>query len=147
GPFCPKDCAVPLKSEVSDVTQLSTTEFNHATPSVAHFTLPGSEYQLEVQAHAPGVYRLRCGLSKHLNPEKIRPREQERNELLLARDMPVGELTVSSLLGTDTPVWRVHQGDLTLKICQSPFAMALYQQDECLFKTGPDMPLTALTVD
>lgn len=138
---------MPLKSEVSDVTQLSTIEFNHATPSVAHFTLPGSEYQLEVHAHAPGVYRLRCGLSKHLNPEKIRPREQERNELLLARDTPVGELTVSSQLGTSTPVWRVHQGDLTLTICQSPFAMALYQDDQCLFETVADTPLAALTVE
>lgn len=126
---------MPPKSDFAHVTQLCAVVFDDATPPAAEFSVTDSNLRIQVQAHAPGVYRLRCGSADALSPAKPRARDQVHTDMLLARQEPVGELAVSSVLGADTPAWRLGQGEVSLEIGQSPLHIALYRGDDCLVRT------------
>src|SRR5690606_40047498 len=87
------------------------------------------------EAHAPGVYRLRCGSASALNPEKPSARARAHAEMLLARQEPVGELAVSSIAEPPGIGWRFQQGDTTLEITQSPLQLAVYRGEDCILTT------------
>ena len=84
-----------------------------STPSCVEWTLHANAWRLKIEAHAPGVYRLRCGPSGWLAPAKPSPRAQRHAALLLAREEAVGELDVSS---PGPGCWRLTQGETALQI-------------------------------
>lgn len=132
---------MPLKSDLAHVTQLDSVVFDDATSPSAVFSVADTGLHLDVQAHAPGVYRLRCGTPEALTPAKLRARDQVHADMLLARHEPVGELLVSSRLGADSPAWRLGQGDISLEITKAPLQIALYRDERCILKTAADRAL------
>src|SRR5690606_38886066 len=129
-----KDCAVPPKSELAHVTQLDSLQFLTAKSTRAVFAFEGSELQLEIEATAPGVFRLRCAPASVLNNDKPSSRAKAHAEMLLARQEPVSELAVSSVPGKQG--WRLEQGDVALEIAIDPLQVSLYRADQCLLRTG-----------
>src|SRR5690606_32141467 len=91
--------------------------------------------QLQIEAHAPGVYRLRCASAGALNPEKRSARARAHAEMLLARQESVGELAVSSIAEPPGRRCRIQQGDTTLEITQSPLQLAVYRGEDCILTT------------
>ncbi|HLR13495.1 MAG TPA: glycoside hydrolase family 31 protein [Burkholderiaceae bacterium] len=128
------------------MTQLVSAVFEEATPSVAQFTFTDTTLRMEVQAHAPGVFRLRFGTTAALHPEKVRPRDQRHADALLARPDPVGEFLISSALD-QKGCWRLGQGDVTLQITSAPFQLRLYRDDHCFLQTVPDAGLGLAELD
>jgi len=125
---------VPPKSELAHVTQLDSLQFLTAKSTHAVFAFQDSELQLEIEATAPGVYRLRCAPASVLNNDKPSARARAHAEMLLARQEPVSELAVSSVPGKQG--WRLEQGDLTLEIAVAPLQIGLYRGDQCLLRTA-----------
>ncbi len=132
---------MPPKSDIIDVTHLDAAVFDDATSSVADFILPDTALTLQIQAHAPGVYRIRCGTPDALTPAKPKARDQRHADILLSRHDAVGELLISSVLGTSTPQWGLAQGDVTLQVTQSPFQLTLYRNGQQLMQTMPEQAL------
>ena len=132
---------MPPKSDFAHVTQLITLNFLTSKSTRAEFAFDDAELLLQVEAHAPGVYRVRCGASELLKQEKLTPRVQARADMLLARHEPVGELTVCSSLEPAERSWRVEQGDMILELQHSPLRLALYRDGELLFQTQEDATL------
>src|SRR5690606_10986507 len=126
GPW-PEDCAVPHDSDQVTVTSLTHLEFTHASSVRAEFALPDARLALYVEAHAPGVYRIRFAPPDVLTAREEKPtmRQKAHAEMLLARDEPVGELITSSMLGATG--WRLEQGDIALEITTQPMRFALYR--------------------
>src|SRR3546814_1525854 len=90
----PEDCAVPPKSDLAHVTQLVALNFLASKSTRADFAVDQTGLQLQIEAHAPGVYRLRCAPASVLNNEKPSARARVHAEMLLARQEPVGELEI-----------------------------------------------------
>src|SRR5690606_16658875 len=128
----PEDCAVPPKSDLAHLTQLVTPDFITSKSTRAEFAFEESGLQLHVEAHAPGVYRLRCAPPEVLQNEKPGARAKAHSEMLLARQEPVGELMTSSIADSAGQGWRLEQGDTVLTISRSPMQWALYRGEECL---------------
>lgn len=126
---------MPSKFDFAHVTQLTTLDFTDAQPPAAEFTAADSDFRVLIEAHAPNVYRLRWGTDEALRPAKPRARDEVHAEMLLARQEPVGDLLVSSALCTDTPCWRLAQGEVVLEISSSPLQFALYRGDHCLLRS------------
>lgn len=133
---CPGDCAVPLKSNLVHVTQIEALGFLSSKSTRADFSVDGTDLQLIVEAHAPGVYRLRCGSAEVLNNEKPSARERAHTEMLLAREEAVGELAVSSNTDPFSTGWRLEQGDVVLELSHSPMRIALYRNDVCVLRSS-----------
>src|SRR3546814_9915651 len=91
----PEDCAVPPKSDLAHVTQLVTLDFLTSKSTRADFVFDDPGLLLQIEAHAPGVYRLRCGKADVLQNEKPGLRAKAHAEMLLARQEAVSELAVS----------------------------------------------------
>ncbi|NYT69085.1 glycoside hydrolase family 31 protein [Pusillimonas noertemannii] len=125
---------MPPKSELAHVTQLDSLQFLTAKSTHAVFAFEDSELQLEIEATAPGVYRLRCAPASVLNNDKPSARARAHAEMLLARQEPVSELAVSSIPGKQG--WRLEQGDIALEIAVAPLQIGLYRGQECLARTG-----------
>lgn len=125
---------MPPKSELVNVTQLDSLQFLTAKSTRAVFAVDDSELQLEIEATAPGVYRLRCALDAVLNLDKPPARARAHAEMLLARQEPIGELAVSSVPGKQG--WRLEQGDIALEVSIQPLRLALHRGDECLLRTA-----------
>src|SRR3546814_2189030 len=76
----PEDCAVPPKSDLAHVTQLVALNFLASKSTRADFAVDQTGLQLQIEAHAPGVYRLRCAPASVLNNEKPSARARVRSE-------------------------------------------------------------------
>jgi len=126
---------VPPKPELDHVTQLDALEFVTSRSACAEFALSQAGLKLEIEAHAPGVYRLRCGQAALLHPEKPSARARAQAEMLLARQEAVGELAVSSATDDGSHGWRLQQGDVTLELTREPFGLALYKGEQLLLST------------
>lgn len=124
----PGDCAVSPKSESVHFTHLDLVTFLTAGVASADFAV-GDGLQLRVEAHAPGVYRLRCAPAKRFHDDKPSARVKARREMLLARQEPISELAVCSAIDAPSPCWRLEQGDVALELGQSAMQFALYHGD------------------
>src|SRR5690606_35380859 len=131
----PNDCAVPPKSDLDHVTQLVALDFLTSKSTRADFAVTDTDMQLQIEAHAPGVYRLRCAQASVLHNEKPSARTRAHIEMLLARQEPVGELAVSSIAEAPHSGWRYQQGDITLEVTQSPLQLFVYRGEDCVLST------------
>jgi alpha-glucosidase (family GH31 glycosyl hydrolase) len=117
---------VPPKYDFAHTYQLDTVELQASRSSRIDFDA-GSGMSMVVEAHAPGVFRLRCGITEALSDEKASPREKAIAEMLLARQEAVGEATVEPLDGERG--WRIVQGDAVLELLTDPVRVVLYRGD------------------
>src|SRR5690606_4685558 len=131
----PEDCAVPPKSDFAHVTQLVALDFLTSKSTCADFSVVDSDLQLQIEAHAPGVYRVRCALPSVLHNEKPSARMRAHAEMLLVRQEPVGELAVSSMAEPPESGWRLAQGDVALELSQSLAQLSVYRGSECILRT------------
>ncbi|NYT62429.1 glycoside hydrolase family 31 protein [Alcaligenaceae bacterium] len=138
---------MPPKSDFAHVTQLTTLNFITAKSTRAEFALEDSGLLLQIEAHAPGVYRVRCAPAESLHNDKLSARERARSEMLLARQEPIGELAVCSILEPAQSGWRLEQGDIALEVICSPLQFALYRGDECVLRTPPGAALGCKQTD
>lgn len=127
------------------MSQLKNVVFNSINQPQADFSVEGSDLVFQIQAHAPGVYRIRCGLQQDITPAKVRARDQVHAEMLLARHEPVGELLASSVLGCNPPQLCLAQGDVKLQIEHSPLQVSLFQEDKCVFSTIAEKAISCNT--
>ncbi|WP_414599317.1 glycoside hydrolase family 31 protein [Achromobacter sp. F4_2707] len=127
---------MPHDSDQDNVTPLTHLEFTHANSVRAEFAFPDAGLALHVEAHAPGVYRIRCAPSNILATREEKPtaRQKAHAEMLLARDEPVGELATSSVLGANG--WRLEQGDVVLEIALEPLRFTLYRGESCVWRSA-----------
>lgn len=125
---------MPPKSDLAHVTQLDSLQFLTTKSTRAVFAFQDSELQLEIEATAPGVYRLRCAPASTLSNDKPGARAKAHAEMLLARQEPVSELAVSSITGKQG--WRIEQGDLVLELAIDPLQLTLYRGEQCLLRTS-----------
>jgi alpha-glucosidase (family GH31 glycosyl hydrolase) len=119
-------CSVPPKYDFAHTNQLESIELSTARPSRIDFDT-GEGLRLVVEAHAPGVYRIRCGYPQALSEEKPTPREKAIAEMLLARQEAVGEATVTD---RDGGGWRIVQGDTALELLTDPVRIVLMRGDK-----------------
>ncbi|WP_442596209.1 glycoside hydrolase family 31 protein [Parapusillimonas sp. JC17] len=123
---------MPPKSDLDHVTQIDTLEFLASKSTHADFSVEGGDLQLQVEATAPGVYRLRCGPQSVLHPDKPSPRKRAHAEMLIARQESIGEIVVSSIAESPQQGWRLEQGDIVLEIQPSPLQFSVYRGGDCL---------------
>jgi alpha-D-xyloside xylohydrolase len=123
---------VPPKFDFAHTTQLDTIELLTSRPSRFDFDA-GDGLHLVVEAHAPGVFRLRCGEANHLNDDKPGARARAVAEMLLARQEAVGEASIAPREGGDG--WRITQGDVALEIQSNPVRVAIYRNEERVFES------------
>lgn len=133
GPL-PEDCAVPLKSDSAQVTQLTSLKFQTVKSTRADFSVGSADLQLQIEASAPGVYRICCVDARH--DEKPGARMKVHAAALIARPEAVGEMSICSLTGEDHG-WRLEQGDIALEITQSPLQLAVYRGEHCVLRSDP----------
>lgn len=123
---------MPPKFDFAHTTQLDTIELLTSRPSRFDFDA-GDGLHLVVEAHAPGVFRLRCGEANHLNDDKPGARARAVAEMLLARQEAVGEASIAPREGGDG--WRITQGDVALEIQSNPVRVAIYRNEERVFES------------
>ncbi len=128
---------MPPKSDFAHVTQLNALQFLTAKSTRVDFAVDDTALQLHVEAHAPGVYRLRAAQAAVLLDEKPTMRSRQQAEMLLARQEAVGELAVSSIPEREQQGWRLEQGDVVLEITHSPLQFTLSRGDQCLVASEP----------
>ena len=117
---------MPPKFDFAHTTQLDNVDLLTSRPSRIDFDA-GDGLHLVVEAHAPGVFRLRCGEANQLNDDKPGARARAVAEMLLARQEAVGEATVAPSEGGDG--WRISQGDVVLEVQSNPVRVAIYRND------------------
>jgi alpha-glucosidase (family GH31 glycosyl hydrolase) len=110
---------VPPKSDLHNVP-LETVELSASRASRIDFDAGGGLH-LIIEAHAPGVFRLRCGGPARLSDDKAGSRARAVAEMLLARQEAVGEATVAPRQSG----WRITQGDVTLDVQTRPVRVVL----------------------
>ncbi|HTJ99532.1 MAG TPA: glycoside hydrolase family 31 protein, partial [Bordetella sp.] len=120
---------MPPKFDFAHTNQLESIELLTARPSRIDFDT-GDGLRFVVEAHAPGVYRIRCGLPHALVDEKPSPREKAIAEMLLARQEAVGEATIAP---RDGGGWRIVQGETALEVLTDPVRVALFKGDAQVF--------------
>ncbi|HWK60663.1 MAG TPA: glycoside hydrolase family 31 protein [Eoetvoesiella sp.] len=128
---------MPPKSDFAHVTQLNALQFLTAKSTRVDFAVDDTDLQLHVEAHAPGVYRLRVAPAAVLLEEKPTMRSRQQAEMLLARQEAVGELAVSSIPEREQQGWRLEQGDVVLELTHSPLQFTLSRSGQCLVATEP----------
>lgn len=122
-------------------TDESTPLFTHlsslsTSSSLAQLQDSQTEQVFRIEAHAPGVFRLRFGLLKHIAPERVTARTKELAESLLARSDAVGELHAEAL--PDEQGWRFEQGELAVVLQAQPFQFRLMRGEELLLESVAD---------
>ena len=122
---------MPSKTHSDDVTQLFNLLHSISTKSSSADFAAADDQLLRIEAHAPGVFRLRFGSLKHIQPERVTPRAQQYTEMLLTRLDAVGELEVSDQSGG----WRIEQGDCALEIDKDSFALRVYAANQLLLQS------------
>ena len=132
---------MPSKSDLEHLTQISALDFIASKSTRADFACGDAQLQLQIEAHAPGVYRLRCGRPDLLHPEKPSTRARIHTEMLLARQEPVGELAVSSIAEPAEHGWRLEQGDIAMEVIRSPFQILVHRGEQCLLRTPANATL------
>jgi len=110
-------------------------KFVSANTSRVDFALGGGDLRFRIEAHAPGVFRLRCGEQRLLDPDKPTLRAQRHAELLLARQEAVGELSCQPL--TDGAGWQIVQGDATLRLEAAAFDLQVLRADQPVLESLP----------
>jgi alpha-D-xyloside xylohydrolase len=136
GRYAQRDCAVLPQSELASQLQSARLDFVSAGVSCVDFTFEGGTLGLRIEAHAPGVFRVRCGEPKLLDPDKISPRAQEHAEMLLARHEAVGELACSTLANGQG--WQLVQGESRLELSAAPLSFRLYRGERCVARSTAD---------
>lgn len=99
------------------------------TPSCVEWALHADEWRFRIEAHAPGVFRLRCGPRTWLEPAKPTPRAQRQADMLLVRQEPVGEMECRPL---ESGGWRLTQGDAGLEVGGPDAGLRLSRGDQCV---------------
>jgi alpha-D-xyloside xylohydrolase len=118
---------VPPEFNFDYTNQLETVELLTSRPT--RFDFDASDgLRFVVEAHAPGVFRLRCGHTHVITDEKPSTRARALSEMLLARQEAVGEATIAPL--DDAQGWRIVQGDVALEIRSDPVRVALFRGDQ-----------------
>jgi alpha-D-xyloside xylohydrolase len=99
---------------------LETLKLVDSLPSRVVFDA-GAGMKLVVEPHAPGVFRIRCGLPEAVAAD-ILPgvRARAHADVLLARPEAIGEAILEPLTG-GVKGWRLVQGDTVLDISVNPF--------------------------
>ncbi|WP_322996626.1 glycoside hydrolase family 31 protein [Castellaniella sp.] len=97
------------------------------TSSCVEWVYQSDEWCLRIEAHAPGVFRLRCGPIAWLEPPKATARAQRQADMLLARHEAVSELECQA---GDTGGWHLSQGDACLTLGDQGFALQLMRQQQ-----------------
>ncbi|RYF38921.1 MAG: glycoside hydrolase family 31 protein, partial [Comamonadaceae bacterium] len=114
---------MPPEYDYDHITQLDAVELLTSRSSRIDFDA-GEGLRLVVEAHSPGVFRLRCGAAAVVNDEKPSTRTRALADMLLARDEAVGEATIGPL--DNAQGWRIAQGDIVMQIESSPLRFSLY---------------------
>ena len=122
---------MPSKTHSDDVTQLFNLLSSISTKSSAADFAATDDLMLRIEAHAPGVFRLRFGALKHIQPERVSARAQQYADMLLARQDAVGELEVTE----QAQGWRIEQGESVLEIDKDTFALRAYNGDQLLLQS------------
>ncbi len=123
------------KSELAGQMLETGLKFVSANTSRVDFALGGGDLRFRIEAHAPGVFRLRCGEQRLLDPDKPTLRAQRHAELLLARQEAVGELSCQPL--TDGAGWQIVQGDATLRLEAAAFDLQVLRADQPVLESLP----------
>ncbi|OZI28605.1 glycosyl hydrolase [Bordetella genomosp. 7] len=117
---------MPPKFDYAHTTQLESIELLSSRSSRIDFDA-GDGLRLVVEAHAPGVFRLRFGQANLLTDEKPGARARAVAEMLLARQEAVGECTIAPR--DDGNGWRIAQGDVVLEVQPDPVRITLHRGD------------------
>ena len=117
---------MPPKYDFAHTNQLDVVELLNARPSRVDFDA-GDGLRLVVEAHAPGVFRLRCAAASALADDRLAPRAKAVAEMLLARFEAVGEATLIPLEEGDG--WRISQGDTALEVRNDPVRFSLFRAE------------------
>ncbi|SUW53355.1 glycoside hydrolase [Bordetella holmesii] len=115
---------MPPKYDFAHTNQLDSIELLTSRPSRIDFDAGGGLHMV-VEAHAPGVFRLRCGAAGLLTDERPSARARAVAEMLLARQEAVGEATIAPR--DDAQGWRITQGDVALELRTDPLQLTLYR--------------------
>jgi alpha-glucosidase (family GH31 glycosyl hydrolase) len=115
---------VPPKSDSALIAPIETLKLLSSRPSRFDFEIGGGLH-LAIEAHAPGVFRLRCGELAQISDEKTSSRSRALAELLLARQEAVGEAAIAERESGGNSGWRIVQGDVTLDVHTKPLRVAL----------------------
>lgn len=109
---------------------LDSLKLIQTSPAKTSFDAGGG-YKLVVEPHAPGVFRIRLGLSDavaHDLPASGRARI--RSEMLIARAEAISEAETRD--SEDGQFWEVCQGDTVLQIGKQSFALNVVRGQETL---------------
>ena len=118
---------MPPEYDYDHTNQLDAVELLTTRPARVDFDA-GEGMRLIVEAHAPGVFRLRCGRTARLEDDKPSARQRALIDMLLAREEAVGEAAVTP---TDlSEGWRITHGDWTLQIDNHPLRLTLLRGDQ-----------------
>ena len=117
---------MPPKFDFAHTNPLDTVELLTSRPSRIDFDV-GDGLHLVVEAHAPGVFRLRCGEPGLLTDEKTSARARAVAEMLLARQEAVSEATLAPRDSADG--WRITLGDVALEVLTDPVRIVLFRGD------------------
>ena len=128
--FSPEDRAVSPKSDPAHFIALSPIDFLASRSARVDFSVPESDLQILIEAHAPGVFRIRAGKASALHTEKPSARAKAHAELLLARQEAVSELAVSSPADQPGEGWRIEQGDIALEMRRDTLGLTVYRADQ-----------------
>lgn len=101
------------------------------TSASAQWLTHSEHWSLCIEAHAPGVYRLRWGPNTWIEPKKPNPRFQRRQQLLLAREEAVGELHTEPV---DPSGWSLAQGNISLQLGVDATSIRLLSDDKTIFQ-------------
>ncbi len=123
---------MPPEYDYDHITQLDAVELLTSRSSRIDFDA-GEGLRLIVEAHSPGVFRLRCAMAAVVNDEKPSTRARALAEMLLARDEAVGEATVTPL--DNAQGWQITQGDIVLQLESSPLRFSLMRGDTLLLRS------------
>lgn len=130
------------KSDPAHFIAIDSIDFQASRSARVDFSLPQTDLQILVEAHAPGVFRLKAGKSAALHNEKPSARARAQAEMLLVRHEPVSELLVSSPADGPQQGWCIEQGDIALHIRRDTLGLQLYRNQQLLLDSA-DLPLVS----
>lgn len=110
------------------------------TSSCVEWAYHSEDWCLRIEAHSPGVFRLRCGPKAWLNPAKPSARAQRHAAMLLAREEAVGEL---DCVAVQPGVWRINQGEASLVLEGAGPSVQILSQDACIARASLTLPVGA----
>jgi len=124
---------VPSQYDYDHTTQLDTVALTTSRSSRFDFDA-GEGMRLVIEAHSPGVFRIRCGATPVVNDDKPGARARAIGEMLLARDEAVGEATLAPMDNADG--WRITQGDVVLQVENHPVRLSLFKGETCVLRSA-----------